>query len=145
MTTCRENERALSNYRAESIIGVLNRNDEDQARRLKCLPAARDEKRRQSCSSNQTLKSMMLRDQGASSSSTISSSSSSTSYKMTESAKLLSTQKAINQTLPKGQKTIKGNYDGNLLLFFHICNLLTMIKAQILKSFKISFSLFFLL
>lgn len=128
MTTCRENERALSNYKPESIIGVLNRNDEDQARRLKCLPAAREEKRRQSCSSNRTLQSMMLRDHGASSSSsstTISSSSSSsatslTSYKSTESAKLLSTQKAINQTLPKGQKTIKGNYDGNLLLLFHI-------------------------
>lgn len=132
MTTCRENERALSNYKPESIIGVLNRNDEDQARRLKCLPAiTREEKRRQSCSSNQTLQSMMLRDHSASSS-TISSSS---SYKLTESAKLLSTQKAINHTLPKGQKTIKGNYDGNLLLFFFACNLLIMARTHLNFSF----------
>jgi hypothetical protein len=99
-----KSKRALGNYKLDSVIGVIKRNDEDQQRRLKYLPASVKEldTKRSSFSTSQTLHSMMLE----SSSSTATGSS---SYKSTDSSKISTAHKAINHTLPKGQKTIKGN------------------------------------
>lgn len=98
-----KSKRELSKYKVDSVIGVIKRNDEDQQRRLKYLPpASTKEDTRRSFSTHHTLQSMMLESSFSTSTAPAS------SYKSAES-KISTATKAINLTLPKGQKTIKGN------------------------------------
>lgn len=115
---------------------MIKRDDEDQSKKHRF---AKDDTRRLKYGSHHTLQSMMLRDHGVSSSSS-SSASSASSFKSTESAKLLSTQKAINNdTLPKGQKTIKGNDDN---LFYYVFLQFIDNASTDFNSFLIFFTLF---
>jgi hypothetical protein len=100
----RDSIRELGNYKfnKNSVISVINREDEDQRRKLKYLPPRESDKSRFAKNTNSTIRSMIL-DQGSSSST----SSVSSSYKSSES-KINSTQKTINHTLPKGQTKIPG-------------------------------------
>lgn len=110
--------RELGKYKCESKILEIRRDDDHQARRLKYQPAKDNDTKRchsTKSTSQSTLHSMIFnRDDSSSSSS--SSSSSTTSFKsssLPSTSKMLSVQKtatSTNPALPKGQRTIKGNF-----------------------------------